>query len=125
MHVQNVSRIKREEGERKKYDIKCPNSLVWIEFGRVRRYNSFLVYSRELAPSTVSLTGDRAQGDDSKHYLHYNAAGKHFTISTHFFNHILTNEGRSSRCHSGVVDKPLALLTRGRRFDSRLHQSVG
>ena len=24
------------------------------------------VYCRELAPSTVSLTGDRAQGDDSK-----------------------------------------------------------
>ena len=30
-------------------------------------YNSFLVYCRELAPGTVSLTGDRAQGDDSKH----------------------------------------------------------
>ena len=28
-----------------------------------------------------------------------------------------------SRC--GVVDKSLALKTRGRRFDSRLHQSVG
>ena len=35
-------------------------------------YNPFLVYCRELAPSTVSLTGDRAQGDDSKHDLHYN-----------------------------------------------------
>ena len=34
-------------------------------------YNPFLVYCRELAPSTVSLTGDRAQGDDSKHDLHY------------------------------------------------------
>ena len=30
-------------------------------------YNSFLVYCRELAPVTVSLTGDQAQGDDSKH----------------------------------------------------------
>ena len=30
-----------------------------------------LVYCRELAPSTVSLTGDRAQGDDSKHDSHY------------------------------------------------------
>ena len=29
-------------------------------------YNSFLVYCRELAPGTVSLTGDRAKGDDSK-----------------------------------------------------------
>ena len=30
-------------------------------------YNAFNVYCRELAPGTVSLTGDRAQGDDSKH----------------------------------------------------------
>ena len=35
------------------------------------RYNPFLVYCRELAPSTVSLTCDRAQGDDSKHDSHY------------------------------------------------------
>ena len=34
-------------------------------------YNPFLVYCRELAPGTVSLTGDRAQGDDSKYYSHY------------------------------------------------------
>ena len=34
-------------------------------------YNRFLVYCRELAPGTVSLTGDWAQGDDSKHDLHY------------------------------------------------------
>ena len=39
-----------------------------------QNYNPFLVYCRELAPSTVSLTGDRAQGDDSKHDSHYNAA---------------------------------------------------
>ena len=31
------------------------------------RYNAFNVYCRELAPGTVSLTGDRAQGDDNKH----------------------------------------------------------
>ena len=34
-------------------------------------YNPFLVYCRELAPGTVSLTGDRAQGEDSKHDSHY------------------------------------------------------
>ena len=34
-------------------------------------YNPFLVYCRELAPGTVNLTGDRAQGDDSKHDSHY------------------------------------------------------
>ena len=33
-------------------------------------YNPFLVYCRELAPGTASLTGDRAQGDDSKHDPH-------------------------------------------------------
>ena len=38
----------------------------------VKSYNPFLVYCRELAPGTVSLTGDRAQGDDSKHDSHYN-----------------------------------------------------
>ena len=31
------------------------------------KYNAFNVYCRELAPGTVSLTGDRDQGDDSKH----------------------------------------------------------
>ena len=34
-------------------------------------YNPFHVYCRELAPGTVSLTGDRAQGDVSKHDSHY------------------------------------------------------
>ena len=34
-------------------------------------YNSVLIYCRELSPGTVSLTGDRAQGDDSKHDSHY------------------------------------------------------
>ena len=31
-------------------------------------YSAFNVYRHELAPGTVSLTGDRAQGDDSKHW---------------------------------------------------------
>ena len=33
-------------------------------------YNAFNVYRRELAPGTVSLTGDRAQSDDSKHWAY-------------------------------------------------------
>ena len=37
-------------------------------------YNPFLVYCRELAPGTVSLTGDRAQGNDSKYDSHYTYA---------------------------------------------------
>ena len=35
-------------------------------------YNAFNVYRRELAPGTVSLTGDRAQGDDNKHWAYSN-----------------------------------------------------
>ena len=35
------------------------------------QYNAFNVYRRELAPGTVSLTGDRAQGDDSKHWAYF------------------------------------------------------
>ena len=37
------------------------------------KYNSFLVHCRELAPDTIKLTGDRAQGGDSKHDSHYTA----------------------------------------------------
>ena len=45
--------------------------VYWIfETGKTP-YNPFLVYCRELAPGTVSLTGDQAQGDDSKHDSHY------------------------------------------------------
>ena len=33
-------------------------------------YNAFNVYRRELALGTVSLTGDRAQGNDSKHWAY-------------------------------------------------------
>ena len=38
-------------------------------------YNPFLVYCRELAPRTVSLTRGRAQSDDSKHDSHYSWDG--------------------------------------------------
>ena len=37
-------------------------------------YNTVLVYCRELAPGTVSLTGDQAQGDDNKHDSHYSVS---------------------------------------------------
>ena len=48
--------------------------FVYFDFKLTHKsadYNSFLVYCRELAPGTVSLTGDRAQGDVSKHDSHY------------------------------------------------------
>ena len=35
-------------------------------------YNAFNVYCRELAPRTVIITGDRAQGDGSKHCANSN-----------------------------------------------------
>ena len=41
-----------------------------FDHNRYNRYNSLFVYCRELAPGTVSLTGDRAQGDDSKQYAY-------------------------------------------------------
>ena len=51
-------------------------------------YNPFLVYCRELAPGTVSLTGNRAQGDDSKHDLQYTC--KSFNPSFWSFKHATT-----------------------------------
>ena len=53
-----------------------PKFIIKIHFNEEKQlwtlnYNPFLVYCRELAPGTVSLTGDRAQGDDSKHDSHY------------------------------------------------------
>ena len=45
---------------------------------RVLDYNAFNVYCRELAPGTVSITGDRAQGDDSKHCAYSKVTGKIF-----------------------------------------------
>ena len=43
----------------------CQNLAIFAQ-----QYNAFNVYRRELAPGTVSLTGDRAQGDDSKHWAY-------------------------------------------------------
>ena len=43
---------------------------TWHNLQQIIHYNAFNVYRRELAPGTVSLTGDRAQGDDSKHWAY-------------------------------------------------------
>ena len=40
-------------------------------FIQFNEYNAINVYCRELAPGAVSLTGDRAQGDDNKHCRDY------------------------------------------------------
>ena len=43
---------------------------VYVVYKNICWYNAFNVYRRELAPDTVSLTGDRAQGDDNKHWAY-------------------------------------------------------
>ena len=58
-----------------------------ISFIYTRMYYPFLVYCRELASGTVSLTCDRAHGDDSKHDSHYRLLplfGIHSVISLLF-----------------------------------------
>ena len=52
-------------------------------------YNAFNVYRREMAPGTVSLTGDRAQGDDSKHWAHSNNDYSCYIISEKSFTYIV------------------------------------
>ena len=60
-------------------------------------YNSFLVYYRELAPGTVSLTGDWAQGDDNKHDSHYRLVCKSLFIGCVLFSaaYIVVLQGRA------------------------------
>ena len=71
-----------------------PESLalqIWVgTFQPKTYYNPFLVYCRELAPRTVSLTRGRAQGDDSKHDSHY-------TLQHEFASYPL----RKSHSHTG------------------------
>ena len=65
-------------GQNMKEELAIPASSDWRTDGW--DYNSFLVYCRELTPGTVSVTGDRAQGNDSKYDSHYNC-----NISDSFF----------------------------------------
>ena len=58
-----VSRVIMESVAHKIYIMAKDNKPTYA-------YNAFNVYRRELAPGTVSLTGDRAQGDDSKHWAY-------------------------------------------------------
>ena len=53
--------------------------------GRVkgnRQYSRSFVYCRKLACSTISLTGDRVRGDDSKEYRYYKS--KYSTVQGFF-----------------------------------------
>ena len=62
-------------------------------------YNAFNVYRRELAPGIVSLTGDRAQGDDSKHWA-YSTCIRFFSLQ--FIVSIVDQACRISRYGSRV-----------------------
>ena len=76
----------------------------------LRKYNSFLVYCRELAPGTISLTGDRAQGDDSKHDLHY----RHVS----FLSYDVASGSEITPCNK--IDKPLVVY----RFTGNVMTSI-
>ena len=73
-------------------------------------YNSFLVYCRELAPGTVSLTGDWAQGDDSKHDSHYSKrhSNKHYN-SNHY--NIVNMVGYFNKCTLVMVGMVMSITT--------------
>ena len=62
------------------------------------RYNPFLVYCRELVPGAVSLTGDWAQGDDSKHDSHYKPQ--------HFFPKCFEKIRQSEVSLGGLLSRP-------------------
>ena len=58
--------IRRELAE-ERYRMLISVYILCVVFVENMAYNAFNVYCRELATGTSSLTGDRAQGDDSKH----------------------------------------------------------
>ena len=68
-----VTEIKEAYFEIYTTQVACPLAFLFKtsqtanHYYKTCHYNAFNVYRRELAPVTVSLTGDRAQGDDSKH----------------------------------------------------------
>ena len=79
-------------------------------FSSPERYNPFLVYCRELAPGTVSLTGDRAQGDDSKHDSHYRCSKGLVMVtqcSTRVASIICIRPNKENKCFSGQVSEIL------------------
>ena len=82
-------------------------------------YNPFLVYCRELAPDTVSLTGDRAQGDDSKydlHYTPYHCLEKHTTLKLLNFADMPRLDKVNRERAIGMLDAGLSQVEVARRF---------
>ena len=71
------------------------------------KYNAFNVYRRELAPGTVSLTGDRAQGDDSKHCANSNST---YLVSSGLFILGHSNSKFSMGTHKGIYGNEIVRL---------------
>ena len=59
----------------------------------VIQYNAVNVSCRELAPGTVSLTGDRAQGDDNKHWAYSTPGQVTIMIMLHKLFHFPEQNG--------------------------------
>ena len=70
MHMQ-IFRVKKPSCKFLKMKNWVPFEVQYTNSG-LDKYNAYNVYCRELAPGTVSLTGDRALGDDSKHWANSN-----------------------------------------------------
>ena len=66
-------------------------------------YNLFLVYCHELALGTVSLTGDRAQGNDSKHDSHYRSRQHYRTLKYFIITFIWRETLRFCDCIHNVL----------------------
>ena len=103
------------------YDQGMPQSLNTASHSKATSslhddcYNAFNVYRRELAPGTVSLTGDRAQGDDSKHW----ANSKLLKVTS---NH--NTDQHKIHISNGNNNKNKQQQNPHRRTSSQCHQKV-
>ena len=84
----------------------------------LQQYNAVNVYRRELAPRTVSLTGDRAQGDDSKHWANSRCLLVH--EYTHMYGKAsglwkIVSEYDQEIQQSQTADKPMASWGRAKQ----------
>ena len=75
-----------------------------------RQYSRSFVYYRKLACSTVSLTGERGRGDDSKQYRYYKRT--YSTVQGFFFTSPLTP---AENCSEPICN-PAQLSTANQRI---------
>ena len=92
-------------------------------------YNPFLVYCRELAPGTVSLTRGRAQGDDSKHDSHYTVFLKNKNIifkirRSKVTDYAALNPCTIYRCHVLHFHADVLICMEGKKRHYSMHTSL-